>query len=128
MVQKLTQEIPMSSATKSDAISALPKTPASDVKKLGWRGVMRDVQRSGRVVVTNHDAPEAVILSAGEYEAIMQALDKANARDQATLEALRERFDERLKALKAPGAAARLLAAAKKPVKLRGKVKAGSSY
>lgn len=118
----------MSFATKRDAISALPKIPASDVKKLGWRGVMRDVQKSGRVVVTNHDAPEAVILSAREYEAIIQALDKARGRDQATLEALRERFDERLKALKAPGAAARLLAAARKPVKLRGKVKAGGSY
>ena len=41
---------------------------------------------------------------------------------------LRKRFDERLEALKAPGAAARLLAAAKAPVKLRGKVKAGDSY
>lgn len=118
----------MSSATKSEAISALPKTPASDVKKLGWRGVMRDVQTSGRVVVTNHDVPEAIILSVREYEAIIQALGQAKSRDQAALEALRERFDERLKALKAPGAAARLLAAAKKPVKLRGKVKAGSSY
>ncbi|EIL98308.1 type II toxin-antitoxin system prevent-host-death family antitoxin [Rhodanobacter thiooxydans] len=96
----------MSFATKSDAIDALPKTPASDMKKLGWRGVMRDVQRSGRVVVTNHNAPEAVILSAQEYETIVQALDKARGRDQATLGALRERFDERLKALKAPGAAA----------------------
>lgn len=113
---------------KRDAISALPKTPASDVKKLGWRGVMRDVQKSGRIVVTNHDAPEAVILSTGEYEAIIQALDKARGRDQATLEALRERFDERLQGLKAPGAAAKLLAAARKPVKLRGKVKAGDSY
>lgn len=118
----------MSFATKSGAISALPKTSASDVKKLGWRGVMRDVQKSGRVVVTNHDAPEAVILSAREYEAIIQALDRAKGRDQATLEALRARFDERLRVLKAPGAAEKLLAAAKKPVRLRGKVKAGDSY
>lgn len=118
----------MSFATKLDAINALPKTPASDVKKLGWRGVMRDVQKSGRVAVTNHDTPEAVILSAREYEGIVQALDKARGRDQATLEALRARFDDRLKTLKAPGAAARLLAAAKQPVKLRGKVKAGDSY
>ena len=118
----------MSMALKLDAIGSLPKTPASDVKKLGWRGVMRDVQKSGRVVVTNDDAPEAVILSASEYEAIVQALKEAEGRDQMTLDALRKRFDERLEALKAPGAAARLLAAAKAPVKLRGKVKAGDSY
>jgi len=118
----------MSVSLKLDAIGALPKTPASDVKKLGWRGVMRDVQKSGRVVVTNHDAPEAVILSAREYESIVRALEQAKGRDQATLEALRKRFDERLKALKEPGAGAKLLAAARTPVKLRGKVKAGQSY
>lgn len=118
----------MASATKLDAISDLPKTPASDLKKLGWRGVMRNVQKSGRVVVTNHDTPEAVILSASEYEAIAQVLERVEGRDQATLEALRKRFDERLKALKAPDAAARLQAAAQAPVKLHGKVKAGGSY
>jgi len=118
----------MSFALKLDAIGSLPKTPASDVKKLGWRGVMRDVQKSGRVVVTNHDAPEAVILSAREYEAIVHALEEAKGRDQATLDALRKRFDERLKVLKEPGAGAGLLAAARTPVKLHGKVKAGASY
>lgn len=118
----------MSFALKLDAIGSLHKTPASDVKKLGWRGVMRDVQKSGRVVVTHHDAPEAVILSAGEYEAIVQALEEAKGRDQATLEALRKRFDKRLEALREPAAEARLLAAARTPVKLRGKVKAGKTY
>jgi len=118
----------MSFILKLDAIGALPKTPASDVKKLGWRGVMRDVQKSGRVAVTNHDAPEAVILSASEYEAIIRALEEAKDRGQMTLDALRKRFDERLKALKEPGARAKLLAAARTPVKLRGKVKAGKSY
>lgn len=118
----------MSLVTKLDAIDALPKTPASNVKKLGWRGVMRDVQKSGCVVVTNHDTPEAVILSTSEYEVIARALEETRSRDQMTLDALRMRFDERLKALKAQGAAAKLLAAAKAPVKLHGKVKAGKSY
>jgi len=118
----------MSLALKLDAIGLLPKTPASDVKKRGWRGVMRDVQKSGRVVVTNHDVPEAVILSASEYAAIAQALEATKGRDQATLEALRQRFDDRLKALREPDAADRLRAAARAPTKLRGKVKAGTSY
>ena len=47
----------MAFALKLDAIGSLPKTPASDVKKIGWRGVMRSIQESGRVVVTNHDVP-----------------------------------------------------------------------
>lgn len=118
----------MSVGLKLDAIGSLPKTPASNVKKLGWRGVMRDVQKSGRVVVTNHDAPEAVILSASEYEVIVQALEKIKGRDQLTLDALRKRFDARLEALKEPGAGTKLLAAARTPVKLHGKVKVGQSY
>lgn len=113
---------------KLDVIGSLSKTPASDVKKLGWRGVMREVQESGRVVVTNHDVPEAVILSASEYEAIIRALEEAQGRDRATLNVLRKRFDERLQALQAPGAGTRLRAAARTPVRLRGKVKAGASY
>ena len=40
----------------------LPTVPASDVKKRGWRGVMRTLVKDGAVVVTNHDEPEAVIL------------------------------------------------------------------
>jgi hypothetical protein len=59
---KTDQEIPMSFATKFDAIDALPKTPASDVKKLGWRGVMRDVQKSGRVVVTYQFGSESFMV------------------------------------------------------------------
>jgi prevent-host-death family protein len=118
----------MSLALKLDAIGLLPRTPASDVKKLGWRGVMRDVRKSGPMVVTNHDTPEAVILSASEYEAIVQALEEARGKDKMALQALRERFDERLKPLRKPEAGDRLRAAARTPVKLRGKVKAGKSY
>lgn len=128
MTSWMTQETPMPMTLKLDAIGSLPRTPASAVKKLGWRGVMRDVQKSGRVVVTHHDTPEAVILSASEYEAVVRALAEARGRDQATLDALRKRFDDRLKALQAPDAATRLLAAARTPVKLRGKVRAGKSY
>ena len=47
-----------------DTLDDLPRTPASDVKKLGWRGVMKSLGSIGKVVVTNHNQPEAVILSA----------------------------------------------------------------
>ena len=55
------------------AVDALARTPASDVKKLGWRGVMRQVGRDGAVVVTHHDRPEAVILSTDAYQRLVQA-------------------------------------------------------
>lgn len=113
---------------KLDAIEDLPRTTASDVKKLGWRGVMKAVGRKGRVVVTNHNEPEAVILSAEDYAAIIRALRDANATDDAALETLRDRFDERLASLQTSDAAGRLREVMERPATLGGKVKAGESH
>ena len=91
----------MSLTLQLDAIDTLCRTPASDVKKLGWRGVVEAMQREGKVLVTNHDAPEAVILSPQEYESIKLALELAAARTEPSLDALRDKFDARLAALQA---------------------------
>ncbi len=106
----------------------LPRTPASDVKKLGWRGVMRTVGREGKVLVTNHDQPEAVILSTDEYQRLMQAARGAQAQQDAALDALRRRFDERLASVAQDDAADRLRGALGAPVALGGAVKAGASH
>lgn len=118
----------MVATLKLDALEDLPRTPASDVKKLGWRGVMKAIGRTGPVVVTNHNAPEAVILSAADYDAVMRALQRASARDDAVLDTLRRRFDERLAPLHAADASARLRAVLARPARLGGKVKAGASH
>ncbi|MDQ3040697.1 MAG: hypothetical protein M3Q51_08680 [Pseudomonadota bacterium] len=110
------------------AIETLPRTPASDVKKLGWRGVMKTIARSGKVVVTNHDEPEAVILSAEEYTAILDLLRKAAERDAAALDGLRRKFDKRLQVLDAPEASAKLRDILRKPLDLGGEVLAGHDY
>ncbi len=115
-------------AASPSAVQALPRTPASDVKKLGWRGVMRAVGREGRVLVTNHDQPEAVILSPDEYQRLVQAAESAQARQQDALQALRQRSDERLAALAADDAGARLRAAFAQPATLDGQVKAGQTH
>ncbi|MBA4741076.1 MAG: type II toxin-antitoxin system prevent-host-death family antitoxin [Azoarcus sp.] len=116
----------MTRASDPGDIDTLPRTPASDVKRLGWRGVMKSVGRAGRIVVTNHNEPEAVILSTDEYAAMVRAL--ARSSDEAALEALRHRFDERLAALEAPDAGDRLRQLARAPARLEGRVKAGSGY
>ncbi|WP_166432812.1 type II toxin-antitoxin system prevent-host-death family antitoxin [Luteimonas yindakuii] len=115
----------MSLPLKLDRLDDLPRAPASDVKKLGWRGVMRTVAREGRLAVTNHNLPEAVILSADEYDAILRALAAAGAPERSALEELRARFDERLAALQAADAGARLRAVMDAPATLDGKVRAG---
>ena len=93
----------MAHALRLDSFAQLPRTPASDVKRLGWRGVMRTVGREGKVLVTNHDQPEAVILSTDEYQRLMQAAEGAQAQQDAALDTLRRRFDARLAALAEPG-------------------------
>jgi PHD/YefM family antitoxin component YafN of YafNO toxin-antitoxin module len=118
----------MALSLKLDAIEDLPRTSASDVKKLGWRGIMKAVGRKGRVVVTNHNELEAVILSAEEYGAIMGALHEARARSDEALDALRHRFDERLASLQAADAGDRLRGVMRGSAKLGGKVKVGASH
>jgi prevent-host-death family protein len=118
----------MALTLKLDAIGNLPRTPASNVKKLGWRGVMKAMARVGKMVVTNHNEPEAVILSAQEYDAIVHALAEAGLTHESALDTLRHRFDERLAALQTADAGDRLRTVMQAPPKLGGKVKAGASY
>ncbi|HEY2396596.1 MAG TPA: type II toxin-antitoxin system prevent-host-death family antitoxin [Rudaea sp.] len=106
----------------------LPRTPASDVKKLGWRGVMRAIKLGGKVVVTNHNEPEAVIIAVDEYEAMLRIVRQAETNTASVLDALRQSFDERLMVLQAPDAGDRLRSVMRAPAKLGGKVKAGASY
>lgn len=111
-----------------DTLEDLPRTPASSLKTLGWRGVMQAVRRTGSVLVTNHDKPEAVILSTEAYAALVSAVQEARRKDEIALEALRARFDERLAALQADDAGDRLRTVMDAPAKLRGKVRAGATH
>ena len=119
---------PQTQAHIPEALEDLPRTPASSVKTLGWRGVMAAVRRTGGVLVTNHDKPEAVILSTEAYATLLDTVRDARRRDEAALEALRHRFDERLAALQADDAGDRLRAVMDAPAKLRGKVRAGATH
>ncbi|MFA5910908.1 MAG: type II toxin-antitoxin system prevent-host-death family antitoxin [Vicinamibacterales bacterium] len=112
----------------SSTLTDLPRIPASDVKKRGWRGVMRALASKGPVVVTNHSEPEAVILSAQDYARLLTIVKETESRTEEGLESLRRRFDERLAGLRQPGAGDRLRALSRSPARLRGKVKAGTGY
>lgn len=113
---------------KIDPLDELPRTPASDVKKLGWRGVMKTVARSGKVVVTNHNEPEAVILSTEAYAGIREALQALADSTEPSLEQLRRRFDQQLAVLQAADAGDRLRALMDQPATLGGQVRAGDTH
>jgi prevent-host-death family protein len=86
------------------------------------------VAREGRVLVTNHREPEAVILSISEYAALASAASSAARARQSALDALRRSFDDRLAALREPGAGDRLRSLINDPTTLDGLVKAGSGH
>lgn len=111
-----------------DHIAALERKPVSDVKREGWRGIMKTVSASGRLLMTNHERPEAVILSLAEYRALAEQADHAQREKQHTLDRLARRFDEDLAALRQPDAGDRLRAAFDAPLRLGDEVIAGRSY
>ncbi len=114
--------------SKPMPLTKLPRAPASDLKKLGWRGIMSAIRREGTLLVTNHDRPEAVIIAVEEYDALMQRVEQSEAQAESILARLRNNFDERLSSLQHGSAATRLQSTIRGPAKLHGKVKAGSGY
>lgn len=109
-------------------LAKLPRTPASDLKKIGWRGMMNALRSKGKLLVTNHDQPEAVIIPVEEYDALMQIVEQSEAHTESALATLRSSFDERLAVLQDRSAASRLRSSMRGRAKLGGKVKAGSGY
>jgi PHD/YefM family antitoxin component YafN of YafNO toxin-antitoxin module len=89
---------------------------------------MRTLRKDGAVVVTNHREPEAVVLRVAEYEALVELVEQARSHVNTEIEVLRQRFDERLAALRAPDAGERYRALARRPARLGGKVKAGRTF
>jgi PHD/YefM family antitoxin component YafN of YafNO toxin-antitoxin module len=89
---------------------------------------MRTLNVEGTLVITNHNQPEAVILSARAYEELLHKAGQAEARTESELVRLRQRFDERLAVLSKPDAGERLRSVLKGPARLRGRVKAGGGY
>jgi len=111
-----------------ELLDQLPTAPASSVKKNGWRGVMRALSANGRLLVTNHSQPEAVILSAAEYTKLVGVVEAARQAAPDPLEDLRRRFDERLAVLDDADAGDRLRALTESPARLAAQVKSGATY
>jgi PHD/YefM family antitoxin component YafN of YafNO toxin-antitoxin module len=87
---------------------------------------MSALRSKGKMVVTNHDQPEVVIIPVEEYDALMQIVEQSEAQTESALAALRTSFDERLSVLQDRSASSRLQSAVRGRAKLNGKVKVGS--
>jgi prevent-host-death family protein len=90
--------------------------------------MMNTVRSKGKLVITNHNEPEAVIIPVTEYDALMQIVEQSAAQTESALAGLRRSFDERLSVLQSRSAGSRLRSTIRGRAKLGGKVKAGSGY
>ncbi|MBT2332346.1 type II toxin-antitoxin system prevent-host-death family antitoxin [Variovorax paradoxus] len=109
------------------SLNDLPRQNASHVKNR-WGDVVRQVQQSGSVAVTNHSTVEMVLLTAATYNQLVEEEQARKAREQSVLDELGRRFDVRLGVLQQPAAAAQVgkLFAAKG--KLGRRPKAGDTF
>ena len=110
------------------ALVQMQRKPVSDVKREGWRGIMRSVDAAGELLMTNHDQPEAVILSLQAYRQLSELAARAQRDSQHNLERLSRAFDAELAVLKETDAGDRLRGAFAAPLALNGEVIAGRSY
>lgn len=111
----------------SNHLQGLSTVAASDVKKRGWKGIMRLLAEKGPVLVTNHDQPDAVIVPTIEYERLRELARQQAQRLDTAEEALRAEWDQRLASLNGPGAREQMDRLMSGPLKLHGQVKAGES-
>lgn len=118
----------ISALRASAVLRQLPVAAASSVKKEGWRGMMRALSAQGKLLITNHNAPEAVILSTGEYSRLVEAANAAHQAQSDPLASLRQDFDLRLASLNRNDAGDRLRDFMDNPGELNGQVKAGATY
>jgi PHD/YefM family antitoxin component YafN of YafNO toxin-antitoxin module len=109
-------------------LEQLQRKPVSDVKREGWRGVMKGVGAAGTLLMTNHDQPEAVILSLQEFRRLTELAESAQREKAHQLDKLSQAFDAELAVLQQADAGSRLRQAFGAPLALKGKVIAGGSY
>lgn len=113
--------------TALPTLAELPRQNASHVKNK-WADVVRHVHQVGSLAITNHANVEMVLLDAATYQQLHQDIEAFNAREQAALDELTQRFNDRLAVLQEPAARKRLDALLAAKGKLRSKPKAGASY
>lgn len=108
-------------------LDTLPRQNASQVKNK-WGDLVRLVQASGSVAVTNHSAVEMVVLDASTYRQLTEDIQALKVREQTVLSELAQRFDVRLAVLQQPDADRKMTAVFEARGKLVQRPKAGASF
>ncbi len=108
-------------------LHALPRQNASQVKNK-WANVVRLVQQSGSVAITNHSVVEMVLLDASQYQSLVTEIQALKTREQTLLDELTNRFNARLAVLQEPGADQKIQSLFDARGKLANRPKAGKQY
>lgn len=112
-------------ATPLEISTDLPSKASSDLKRIGWRGLLREVARVGQVAVTNHRMPEAVVIDAKVYDQLVKELVMLRRAAQPSLADLEERFAARIAQMRKPEIDTRLRELFTSPIDLEGSVRVG---
>ncbi len=105
----------------------LPRQAASSVKNK-WSELTRLVRQRGSVAITNHSQVEMVVIDVDAYEKLTAEIQALKAREQAALDELGARFEQRLAALQAPQAHAAVAGLLQKKGRATRRPKAGQSF
>lgn len=112
----------------TNVLDRLEQLPVSEVKKRGWKAVMRLVSDKGAVVVTNHDQPEAVIVPTAEYARLREVARERAGRLDTAEDALRQEWQQRLAVLTQPATRTAVDTLLQGPITLGGTAKAGEGW
>ena len=88
-------------------IEALPRRDSTDVKNK-WGSVVRHVRSVGRIAITNRKEIDLVVMSAQEYNDVMQKVKMADEAMSGIISKLSKEFDERLSVLQKEDAAQKI--------------------
>lgn len=105
----------------------LPRISSDILEGSNWAKLMATITRSGALIVTHTDEPQAVILSLDSYETLVHLAQSEQERKAEQVAELNKRFDQRLAVLKNPQAKQALDAFMDEPLALDGWLVAGST-
>lgn len=75
----------------------LKRIPAAQVKATSWTTLRRSVRKQHGLLIIYRNQPDAVVLDIQTYTRLLNAVGQASqVRKSDSLEALRQRFDQRL--------------------------------
>lgn len=104
---------------------ALPTATSSDIKREGWRALVRLVSVKGFVAITANRRREVVVIETQAYDRLVDELTALRKATQPAVAELEAQFAKRIARMADPDVDARLRVLFTNPVDHQGRVRVG---